>query len=233
MRLKPEHPDVLRQKRIVAELQRRADAEAGTSVVSPLTPAETMRQSRLRETKAEIDALDRQIVAKTAEEQRLRGVLAGYQQRIEAAPAREAELSELTRDYETLQQNYRSLLGKKQESQIAANLERRQIGEQFKILDQARLPEKPYSPDRPKLYVISIVSALAIGFACAAFAEYRDRTLRSEEDVKLILNLFVLATVPLVQPTPSSVRARRVLAGSAAAVVALASAGALAWQLLR
>jgi hypothetical protein len=33
------------------------------------------------------------------------------------------------------------LLQKKEESQISANLERRQIGEQFKILDPARMPE--------------------------------------------------------------------------------------------
>jgi polysaccharide chain length determinant protein (PEP-CTERM system associated) len=234
LRLKPQHPDVLRQKRIVAELQRRADVEAGAAPVStavPLTPGETMRQNRLRDAKGEMENIDRQITAKNAEEKRLRGVLATYQERIEAEPAREAELSGLTRDYETLQQQYRSLLSKKQESQIAANLERRQIGEQFKILDQARLPEKPSSPDRPKLYVMGIVAALAIGLACAAFAEYRDRSLRSEEDVKLVLGLFVLATVPVLEPAPSSGRWGRV-AGASTAVVVLAGVGALAWKLL-
>jgi polysaccharide chain length determinant protein (PEP-CTERM system associated) len=236
LRLKPQHPDVLRQKRIVAELQRRADAEAGAAPVSTaprLTPAELMRQNRLRDAKAEKATIDRQINAKNAEEGRLRGVLASYQQRIEAAPAREAELSELTRDYDTFQQNYRSLLVKKQDSQISANLERRQIGEQFKILDPARLPEKPSSPDRPKLYAIGILAALAIGLACAAVAEYRDRTLRSEEDVKLVLNLFVLATVPVLEPARPSGRGRRVLAGSMTAIVGLAGVGALAWKLLR
>ena len=86
-----------------------------------------------------------------------------YQSRIEATPAREAELASLTRDYETLQQSYRSLLQKKEESQISANLERRQIGEQFKILDPARMPEKPASPDRPRLYLIVILAAIGIG----------------------------------------------------------------------
>jgi len=236
LRLKPEHPDVLRQKRIVAALQRRADDEASAHPVSaaaPVSPAEAARQNRLRDAKAEMSTLDRQIAAKNAEEQRLRGVLANYQQRIEAAPAREAELSDLTRDYDTFQQNYRSLLVKKQESQVAANLERRQIGEQFKTLDAPRLPEKPSSPDRPKLYALGLVAALAIGFACAAVAEYRDNALRSEQDVKLVLNLMVLAVVPVLESAPRTGRWRRLVAVSMTAGVVLAGAAAVAWKFLR
>ena len=52
---------------------------------------------------------------------------------------------ELTRDYSTLQAAYTSLLMKREDSMIAANLERRQIGEQFRILDPASRPEKPYN----------------------------------------------------------------------------------------
>ena len=55
-------------------------------------------------------------------------------------PKRESELVELTRDYTTLQTTYQSLLAKREESKIAANLERRNIGEQFKVLDPARVP---------------------------------------------------------------------------------------------
>ncbi len=235
LRLKPEHPDVLRQKRIVAALQRRVDNEAGARPVAaaaaPLTPAEEMRQNRLRDAKAEMENVDRQVLTKNAEEQRLRGVLTNYQQRIEAAPAREAELSDLTRDYETFQQNYRSLLVKKQESQVAANLERRQIGEQFKTIDAARLPEKPSSPDRPKLYAMGLVAALAVGLLFAGVAEYRDNALRSEADVKLVLNLFVLATVPVLEPVQPIGRRRRLLAVSMTAGVVLAGVAAAAWKL--
>ena len=69
--------------------------------------------------------------------------------KVEAAPTRETEMVGLTRDYETLQRQYRSLLEKYEESKIAANLERRQIGEQFRILDPARVPERPYRHRAP------------------------------------------------------------------------------------
>ena len=132
-----------------------------------------------------------------------------YQARIEAAPVREGELTALTRDYETLQQTYRNLLQKKEESQISANLEKRQIGEQFRILDPARSPEKPVSPDRPRLYVIALFAALAIGLGLAAVAEYFDRSLRTEADVRAALNLLVLATVPYMRDTAASARRLR------------------------
>ena len=60
-------------------------------------------------------------------------------------PTRESELVELTRDYSTLQETYASLLQKREDSKLAANLERRQIGEQFRILDPASLPQRPHN----------------------------------------------------------------------------------------
>ncbi len=239
LKLKPDHPDVKRLRRTVDELRKRVEAEelAGELRASAPKPAVTidpLRRKRLTDAKAELDNLDRQLQAKLAEESRLRGVLADYQARIEAVPAREAELAALTRDYETLQQTYRSLLTKKEESQISANLERRQIGEQFKVLDAARMPEKPASPDRPQLYVISLMVALGVGIGLAAAAEYFDRSLRSEADVRAALNLAVLATVPYMREVAESGRRlRRNLAMGVGATTILVVCVAVAWRLLR
>lgn len=238
LKLKPEHPDVKRLRRNVDELRKRVEAQAleGTLTSKPrLTVAmDFERRKRLTNAKAELDNLDRQLEAKIAEESRLRGALANYQSRIEAAPAREAELAGITRDYETLQQSYRTLLQKKEESQISANLERRQIGEQFKILDPARMPERPASPDRPRLYLIVLLAALGIGVAGAATAEYFDRSLRSEADVKAALNLMVLATVPYMRDAVAGGRRlRRQLAMGLGAVTVLTVCAAVAWRLLR
>src|SRR5204863_9595457 len=115
LKLKPEHPDVKKLRHTVEELKKRAEAEAlqGEIAARPVRPAVALdpaKRKRLADARAEMENLDRTIQAKQAEENRLRGVMAEYQGRIEASPAREAELAALTRDYETLQQSYRGLL---------------------------------------------------------------------------------------------------------------------------
>ena len=84
--------------------------------------------------------LDHQLTANRNEAARLNQQIADYQAKIDVVPTRESELVELTRDYSTLQAAYTSLLMKREDSMIAANLERRQIGEQFKLLEPRRCP---------------------------------------------------------------------------------------------
>jgi uncharacterized protein involved in exopolysaccharide biosynthesis len=194
-----------------------------------VNPAEVARQNQLRSLRGELSSLDAQLAGKEAEELRLRGAIASYQAKVDAAPTRESEMVELTRDYATLQSLYTSLLAKREDSKLAANLERRQVGEQFKVLDPARVPETPFSPNRLQMNVIGTAAGLAFGLALVGLLEYRDRTLKKQEDVIRVLQLPVLAVVPLM-PTPGAGRAwwRRPL-GSAAAVVLIVLAAAVAY----
>src|SRR6185503_2047576 len=112
--------------------------------------------------------LDRQIASKEADVARLRQAVSDYQRRVEAVPGHESELTDLMGDYETLQKSYASLLAKKEESKISANLERQQVSEQFKILDPARLPQKPFSPDRLQITLAGAAFGLLLGVMFAA-----------------------------------------------------------------
>ena len=147
LRFKPEHPDVIAKKRMITELERKVQQDAQEVTPStqpsarPLSAAQLARQGRARQFQAEIEKLDRQIAAKEADVARLRQAVSDYQHRVEAVPGHESELTDLMRDYETLQKSYTSLLAKKEESKISANLEREQVSEQFKILDPAAAAE--------------------------------------------------------------------------------------------
>jgi polysaccharide chain length determinant protein (PEP-CTERM system associated) len=228
LKFKDTHPDVQTARRRVAELEKKADQEAIARPVTsaaPLTPAEISRRNRLAEMKSTLEQLDRQIALRTENEQKLRATMGIYQKRIEAVPERDAELTELTRDYRTLQVAYTNMLSKKEDSKVAANLERRQIGEQFKILDPARLPERPSSPNRQQLHLMGIGLGVGLGVALAALIEYLDKTLRSEMDVRAALNLVVLAGIPILPEAVGRRNGRWRVVAISAAVLLMAAAG--------
>jgi chromosome segregation ATPase len=132
---KPDHPDVGRAQRTITELEARVAKEPPDSenaAVTGDTVNEQQRRDRLQQWRAEIESLDRQIKFKENEENNLRKRVSDYQGRIEAVPSTESEWMQLTRDYDTLQTAYKGLLAKSEESKVAADLERRQIGEQFR-----------------------------------------------------------------------------------------------------
>jgi uncharacterized protein involved in exopolysaccharide biosynthesis len=228
-RLKPDHPDIKIAKRVIRELEQKAAAEA---LQQPVTPVETARAAKLAEYQSESEMLDRRIASKQEEEKRMTAAMVQYRQRIEAAPGLESQLTSLMRDYTTLSSTYQSLLAKSQEAKVAANLERRQIGEQFKIIDSPSLPERPVSPNRLLIDLAGAFVGLALGLGLAGLFEYRDTSLRSESDVVLALALPVLGLVPTMTTKADRMkqRKRQVLVAASGVLFTLLCAAAIAWK---
>lgn len=241
LRYTADHPDVRNLQRTIRDLQARLKSEEGARLPpkpaqdAPPSAAELARQKRRRDLQADLDIIDHQLATSQAEEQRLKGLMANYQGKVEVVPTRESELVELTRDYSTLQVAYGTLLTKREDSKIAANLERRQIGEQFRVLDPAALPEKPYNEmQRLAIMASGAVGGIVLGLLLIGLLEYRDSSLRREEDVVRILTLPVLALVPLMaSDRERRVRRLRTVAVNLAAGVALLGSVAVvvAWRL--
>lgn len=234
VRLKPEHPDVVFMKRVIRDLEAKVVAEAsagsgnraarpGESPTRARTPEELAVQRRIQETRQELANVEVQLASKGEEEKRLRGRIAALQARVSATPGLEAEYTSITRDYETLQSGYATLLGKHEDAKAAAALEDLQIGEQFKLLDPARLPESPFSPNRFLINLMGALAGLGFGLGLVGFIEYRDNTLKTEEDVLLVLSIPVLAAIPPIETSHDRARQKRRrmigLAGSAALLI--------------
>jgi polysaccharide chain length determinant protein (PEP-CTERM system associated) len=234
-----DHPDVRALERTIHDLEARADEEARRppqpAAAVAMSPAEALRQKRIRELTADLEVIDHQIAANQLEETNLKKRLADYQAKVDSVPTRQAELVELTRDYATLQLTYNNLLAKQEESKLVANLERRQVGEQFRMLDPASLPEKPYNY-RLRIAVAAgtALGGLLVGLALVAFLEYRDSSFKSEEEVLRVLNLPVLALVPvLVQEHERKVLRRKSIVGVCLAAVVVIASSAAAFALWR
>jgi polysaccharide chain length determinant protein (PEP-CTERM system associated) len=239
-RYTPDHPDVVSTQRTIAELVVKLEGETPVSttpaqVDKSITPAEAAQRKKILDLQAELDVIDHQLTANRAEETRLKQSIAEYQGKVDVVPTRESELVELTRDYSTLQLAYSNLLMKRQDSVIAANLEHRQIGEQFKLLDVASLPQKPYNQNqRLGIMASGAAAALIIGGLMIGFREYRDTSFRHEEEVVKALSLPVLALIPVMISDREfrSVRRRRWAADVAGTMLLLAACAVVVfWRL--
>lgn len=234
LKFKPEHPDIIRMKSIIRELESKAaqerKADGGGAKADPVVrPSEgALRAASLRDDRA---AVLRQIAQKDAQLAAVRAQIGSYQGRVDAAPTRESEMTELMRDYETLRKVYTDMLAKREESKVAANLERRQIGEQFKILDPASRPERPFSPNRQMIAAAGLAGGIGLGLAIVLLLELRDQSFRSDRDITQALSLPVLAMIPRMPNAAERLWRRKqiMLVASAAVVVMVVAAIALSF----
>ena len=158
---------------------------------------------RYKEMENQLVATDLEIERLKEDEVKANGQISRYRERIENTPTREQAIADLTRDYQNTREAYHSLLQKSQDAQRAENLERRQKGEQFRIVDPARVPEKPFKPDIPKVLLIGLFLSGGAGLGTAFFREQMDRSFRDPGDVEAALGLRVLANIPRVKEEPT------------------------------
>jgi len=85
------------------------------------------------------------------------------------------------------------------EAELAENLEQTRKGEQFKIVDQANLPQKPHKPKMSQIVAIGFMLALGCGFGAAFLREYLDSAFWSKKEVESVLELPVIASIPIIQ----------------------------------
>jgi polysaccharide chain length determinant protein (PEP-CTERM system associated) len=235
----PEHHEVVSLRRLIGELEAKLAGEAplsdGEVPLPPLSAAEAAQRKRIADLRAELLVVDRQLESSRIESSRLRGVIGNLQMKVDALPSRESELVELTRDYSTLQAAYSSLLMKREDSAIAANMERRQIGEQFRILDPASMPQKPVNQSqRIGVTVSGAVLGLALGVLLIGVLEVKDSSFRREEDVMTKLSLPVLALIPVMRSTRErqvASRRQRWMDVAGTAVLLIAVGAIVVWRL--
>jgi len=200
------HPDVIRLKRQIKDSEAKFAANESDSGAAqkeqsgssaPLTQNQFLADQIQQRNATYLDIKDlKSEVAKIGQQ------IKEYQRRVEVTPKREEELLSLNRDYDNIKESYNSLLNRKLEADIAVNMEKKQKGEQFRIVDHARLPQKPVSPDLKKLIILALAAGLGLGGGLIFLLDYLDSSLKRPDDIEADLGIPVLATIPrLYQPT--------------------------------
>ena len=226
-RFTDDHPDVKRMRREIArvkaiEAHETALVAAQSSSANPTaasnpqparppTFADSRRNFALGQANERVSALtlqlkatDREIENRRQEHQQILGQMAATEGRLSRLPVREQEMAKITRDYEISKSNYKSLLDKKLSAEMSTDMERRQKSERFTVIDPARVPEKPFKPNRPLFWSLGVVAGLLIGAAVGAAQELRHNVILGEWE--LPAGVTVLGRLPYIDvtapPTP-------------------------------
>lgn len=187
---KDTYPDVLRVKREIKDLEVRiARGPSTDDLEEDVVVSGSDMDSQLRTVEAEIKVRRH----RAAE---IQGQIKALEQRMEQMPIREQELSTLLRDYETTNKRYQSLLANKESAKITEQMEKRQKGEQFRILDPANLPIKPVKPDPLRVFLMGITAGLMLGGGTIWWLDFRNLPYRRPEEIESSLGVPMLASIP-------------------------------------
>jgi len=195
-----QHPEVIKLTKSVADLKTKVEKEKqekdSTTPGSLNTNELSSNNTVLFQHEFTLRQMENEVRNLKANIQQIKKTMLVYQKRVEDTPKREQELQSIQRDYNNIKASYNSLLARRLEAELAVNMEKKQKGEQFRILDYARLPEKPIKPDVRMLFMFSLAIGFGLGGGAIFLLEFINPTLRREEQIETEIGLPILASIP-------------------------------------
>ncbi len=212
------YPDVIKTRAEIADLERqmaanKADPQTARQV--PDNPAYVTLTAQLSSSRSEINSIQEQIHKLEVKGEK-------YQRQIARTPKVEEAYRTLVAERNNTQAKYDDLMRKVMEARVSQGLEKEQKGERFTLIDPARLPEKPFKPNRLAIILIGVVVGIGTGVGTAALREFSDTSVHSAGRLSQLTNFPVLAVVPVIATDGDLARRRmKKMAVTVAAVVLL------------
>jgi polysaccharide chain length determinant protein (PEP-CTERM system associated) len=187
------HPDVIRTRDEIARLEkvvRTGDGKGGEGeqLLSPIAQQQDAQARR---------AAGRAAAAQT-EIERLSQVAEELQNQLNSTPGVAKQLDALKVEYEHLFNTFQDFAKRHNEAQVQAQLERRQLGEQFRVLEPAFKAPEPSAPNRWLILILGLVFALMIGGGIGVLFEALDTSPHDARQLQTKLALPVLASIPAI-----------------------------------
>jgi succinoglycan biosynthesis transport protein ExoP len=195
--LGPNHPDVVKLSDEVSALSRelaskKSERPTVVSVDSDVdNPAYANLKTQLATTEMEIKNL-----AEQKSETRRR--IESYSRKNERATIIEPEYKKLSQDFENAQKKYTEIMNKLMEAKMAKGVEETQQIEQFTIIEQAHVPEKPEKPKLPVIFLVGFFLSFASGIFASVIRENFDHSVKSVDELQKLTRLPVLSVLPYI-----------------------------------
>jgi polysaccharide chain length determinant protein (PEP-CTERM system associated) len=195
-----EYPDVVAAKEQLKEIEKRMGGGAGPG--TPLSLPQQNAESESRRAAIRIESAQEEV-------KRLNTQIDDLQKKIADTPGVQQKMDALELELKQLGESYRDFSAKRLEANVAANMERRQKGEQFRILEAAVPPVEPSSPHRALIVLLGLVLGLAISSGVGLLAESADTSFHGASDLQAAFRIPVLAAIPAILLDADRVLRRR------------------------
>jgi polysaccharide chain length determinant protein (PEP-CTERM system associated) len=216
------HPDVVVLQKAVQSLEQKmqasmeidepepvqsADATAGTPK-NKATGSTAGKQDEIMENRYryQSDLYKTQIAQFEKEKREIQQEIKVLHSRLTLAPEMAMQLTGIQRELEKAKTAYESLLKTKQSTGRARDIETGRKNEIYQIVDEANLPVRAEYPDRMQIVLMGIGGGFVLGIGAAFARELLDSTIGTEDEAKKILNLPVLAAIPVSSGKPERKR---------------------------
>jgi polysaccharide chain length determinant protein (PEP-CTERM system associated) len=188
-------PDVIAARSQLEQLQQRRDklvsdlGDVGnaTTGVASNNPVYQQIQIALNETIVEIAALERQLADRRMQ-------VSDLQARVDIVPEVEANLAQLTRDYDQIRAVY---------GQLRARLEQEELrqkrigwdGVEFRVIDPPKVGFEPVTPNRTRLLMLVVIGGLIVGAGIAYLLQLLKPVFIDANSLRKVTGLPVLGSV--------------------------------------
>ncbi len=208
------HPDVRKTKEQITKTERLrekflADMSSSSTAANPATNPSEPKTAAMLEMDSQLKANRAEIANHETAIRDLQAKVAQYQGRLNAAPVMEQQFADITRDYDQSKADYDALLAKKNQSEMATNLEKTQQGEHFRMLDPPNLPTRPFKPKRLQLCGVGLLAGLVFGSATSFGREKLSGKIFTEREIKKIVPYTVMAEIPTIETLQEQVNRRK------------------------
>ena len=193
---KETYPDIAQVRQEITSLKKQLAAKYGDPSDEKDADVAKTFDPYLRELIRQRNELRVEVSSFKERRRRLADQIREFENRVEQTPSREQELMILVRDYQNMQKNYQALLDKRLNAHVAENLEKRQKGEQFRVLDPANLPTTPEKPNRLVIMLMGLLGGCGLGVGLAMGIEQLNPTFKRREEVEMLPGIRVLAAIP-------------------------------------
>lgn len=207
-RYSEKHPDVIRLQQEIEQMALEASTQLSNSKNSAPGKLRISSNPMGKVLVSQIEDISSEIELLKGKNRILQVEIASYQSRVNNTPVRSIELGKITRNYDITLKKFQELLGKEFDSRLSENMEKKQKGEQFRIIDRPTRPVNPIWPNRPLIVLISLLAGLGGGCGLALLLDLVNPSFKKAEDFEGYSNISVLAVLSSF-PTRGAVLVQR------------------------